>query len=95
MEARFEAAIERNGKHAPRTVAFGTPDSVAVPDMTGQSIRDVTETCTRLGLVPTLIGNGIALQQFPAAGTSVLRGGQVTVRFGRPDMSALTRGNGN
>lgn len=93
-EARFQAAVERNSQHAPRTVAFGTPDSVAVPDMSGQTVRHVTETCTRLGLVPTLIGNGIALQQFPASGTSVLRGSQVTVRFGRPDAGALTRGGG-
>lgn len=95
MEARFEAAIERNGRHAPRTVAFGTPDSVTVPDVTGQSVRDVTENCTHLGLVPTLIGNGIALQQFPAAGTSVLRGSQVTVRFGRPNLRSLAQGGGN
>lgn len=95
MEARFEAAIERNGRHAPRTVAFGTPDSVTVPDVTGQSVRDVTENCTHLGLVPTLIGNGIALQQFPAAGTSVLRGSQVTVRFGRPNLRSLVQGGGN
>lgn len=94
-EARFEAAIERSGQHAPRTVAFGTPDSVTVPDVTGQSVRDVMQNCTHLGLVPTLIGNGIALQQFPAAGTSVLRGSQVTVRFGRPDFGAATRGGGN
>jgi cell division protein FtsI (penicillin-binding protein 3) len=84
-QARFEAAIERNADNAPRTVAFGTPDSVTVPDITGQSVRQVTETCTHLGLLPALIGNGIALQQFPAAGTPVLRGSRVTVRFGRPE----------
>jgi cell division protein FtsI (penicillin-binding protein 3) len=94
-EARFEAAIERSGQHAPRTVAFGTPDSVSVPDMSAQSVRDVTETCTHLGVVPVLIGNGIALQQFPAAGTSVLRGSQVTIRFGRPDLAAAARGSAN
>jgi cell division protein FtsI (penicillin-binding protein 3) len=94
-EARFEAAIERNGQHAARTVAFGTPDSVSVPDMSGQSVRDVTETCTHLGVVPVLIGNGIALQQFPAAGTSVLRGSQVTVRFGRPDLATAMHGSAN
>ncbi|HTU35320.1 MAG TPA: penicillin-binding protein [Candidatus Acidoferrum sp.] len=94
-EARFAAAVGKSGQHAPRTVAFGTPDSVAVPDLSGQTVRDVTETCTRLGLVPTLIGNGIALQQFPAAGTSVLRGGQVTVRFGRPDIGASIHGSAN
>jgi beta-lactam-binding protein with PASTA domain len=37
----------------------------------------------RLGLVPTLIGSGIALEQSPEAGTVVMRGSRVTVRFGR------------
>jgi cell division protein FtsI (penicillin-binding protein 3) len=94
-EARFEAAIARKGQHATQTVAFGTPDSVSVPDLSGQSVRDVTETCSHLGLVPTLIGNGIALQQFPPAGTSVLRGSQLTVRFGRPEGGAAARGGTN
>lgn len=93
-EARFEAAVARKGRGA-QTVAFGTPDSVSVPDMSGQSVRDVTESCSHLGLIPALIGNGIALQQFPAAGTSVLRGSQVTVRFGRPDAGGATRGGAN
>ena len=37
-----------------------------------------------MGLVPSLIGSGVALEQFPAAGAQVLRGSRVTVRFGRP-----------
>jgi hypothetical protein len=47
--------------------------------------------------VPSLIGDGVALEQFPEAGTQVLRGSRVTVRFGRPGMlvPASARGNGN
>ena len=92
--ARFEATVARKGR-GTQTVAFGTPDSVSVPDMSGQSVREVTESCSHLGLIPALIGNGIALQQFPVAGTSVLRGSQVTVRFGRPDAGGATRGGAN
>jgi cell division protein FtsI (penicillin-binding protein 3) len=82
---RFADAIQKGSPTsdlAP-TMAFGDP-SVAVPTLTGQSVRGVTELCSKLGLAPTLIGNGIALQQFPEAGAQVLRGSQVTVRFGRP-----------
>ncbi|MFY9803172.1 MAG: penicillin-binding protein [Candidatus Acidiferrales bacterium] len=89
-EARFQAAVAKMnpGAHASAetsapTVAFGEEDAVTVPDMSGQSVRGVTEACLRLGLVPALIGSGVALEQSPDAGTVVMRGSRVTVRFGR------------
>lgn len=94
-EARFEAAIAKKSQRAAPTVAFGSPDSVAVPDMSGQTVRGVTESCSHLGLVPSLIGNGIALQQFPEAGATVLRGSSVTVRFGRPENGTAGRRSEN
>jgi len=87
-EARFQAAAAKTKQPggAPPTVAFGDPNAsaVTVPVLMGQSVRGVTEECSRLGLVPSLIGSGVAVEQAPAAGTEVLRGSQVTVRFGRP-----------
>jgi cell division protein FtsI (penicillin-binding protein 3) len=85
-EARFQAAVAQKNPDAQSsapTVAFGEEDAVTVPDMSGQTVRGVTEDCMRLGLVPTLIGSGIALEQSPDAGTLVMRGSRVTVRFGR------------
>jgi cell division protein FtsI (penicillin-binding protein 3) len=95
-KARFEAAIARMKPAAP-TVAFGDSSAITVPNLAGQSIRGVTEACSQLGLVPSLIGDGVALEQFPSAGTQVLRGSRVTVRFGQPGafMPASARGNGN
>jgi cell division protein FtsI (penicillin-binding protein 3) len=58
-------------------------DAVEIPNFVGQSPRAVIEACSRLGIAPSLIGNGVALEQTPDAGTSVVRGSQVTVRFGR------------
>ena len=55
-----------------------------MPRLTGQSVRAVTEECARLGLVPSLVGSGVALEQYPDAGAEVLPGSQVMVRFGRP-----------
>jgi hypothetical protein len=94
-KARFEAAIakQRQSKQA-QTVAFGGPGSIVVPNLSGQSVRDVTETCLRLGLVPSLIGSGVAVQESPEAGTNVLRGSRLTVWFGRPGEQAA-RGDGN
>jgi cell division protein FtsI (penicillin-binding protein 3) len=83
-QATFEAAVARKNPVAAPTIAMGDPEAVAVPDLAGQTVRSVTEACSRLGLVPSLIGSGVALEQFPAAGTEAPRGSRLTVRFGRP-----------
>lgn len=59
-------------------------DAVGVPNLAGLTVRGVTEACSRLGLVPSVIGDGIALQQFPEVGAQVPPGTRVTVKFGRP-----------
>ena len=92
--ARGETASQSGGQSVgqqgaqatSQTVAFGEDRTVAVPSLEGQSIRSVTEACSRLGLIPALIGNGVALEQFPPAGAQVLQGSRVTVRFGRPGL---------
>ena len=95
---RFADALEARSllSVSTPTVAFGD-QTIAVPTLTGQSVRSVTELCSKLGLAPALIGTGIAVEQFPEAGAPVLRGSQVTVRFGRPEelegVSARRGGN--
>ena len=99
-EARFQAAaasLQTSGKQTT-TVAFRDPDAdpVVVPNLAGQSVRGVMEQCSRLGLIPSLIGSGAAVEQAPAAGTRVVRGSQVTVRFGRPgEIAPAAQGGGN
>ena len=96
-KANFEAAVARKNQASAPTVAFSGGDAVAVPRLIGQSVRAVTEECGRLGLVPSLVGSGVALEQYPDAGTQVQPGSQVMVRFGRPGMvlSKLSRGDQN
>lgn len=55
---------------------------VAVPDFAGKTMREVTESCLKLGLNPVLVGSNLAVQQVPAGGTKVRRGTKVTVQFG-------------
>jgi hypothetical protein len=76
---------------------FGNERELVVPSLTGQTVRGVTETCFHLGLVPSLVGDGIALEQFPSAGVHVSRGSRVTVRFGRPGsfQAVSAEGDGN
>ncbi|MGA8224579.1 MAG: penicillin-binding protein [Candidatus Acidiferrales bacterium] len=97
--ARFQAAAAKN-ENAPAagpTVAFGDEDAVIVPDFAGQTLRNVTEMCSQLGLVPAPIGSGVALEQSPEAGARVQRGSRVTVRFGRAGeiVPAALRGDRN
>lgn len=78
------------------TVAIAEGQTVTVPNLIGQSVRGVTEACSRLGLMPILVGDGIALDQSPDAGTKVLPGAKVMVHFGRVDAAgASTAGSNN
>ena len=81
-EAENRLANQEANGGAP-TIAFSEEDSVEVPDLTGQNVRGVTEACSRLGLIPSLLGSGVALEQSPEPGTRVMRGSTLTVRFGR------------
>jgi cell division protein FtsI (penicillin-binding protein 3) len=55
---------------------------IEVPDFQGKTMREVTESCMKLGLDPVLIGTRLAVQQLPAPGAKVRRGTKVTVEFG-------------
>ncbi len=78
------------------TVQFGDEAGVTVPSLSGQSVREVTEACSKLGLTPVLVGSGIALEQTPEAGEHVVRGSRIVVKFGRPGrvVPASSRGAG-
>jgi cell division protein FtsI (penicillin-binding protein 3) len=98
--ARFQAVVAKKDEAANQlaakdansaapTIAFSEEDAVEVPDLSGQTVRGVTEACSRLGLIPSLLGSGVALEQSPEAGTRVIRGSIVTVRFGRAATQSL------
>jgi cell division protein FtsI (penicillin-binding protein 3) len=77
-----EALKEPAQKISQVTMAVDEGGDIPVPDFTGQTMRDVTETCLRLGLNPVLVGSSLASQQTPAAGAKVHRGAKITVQFG-------------
>lgn len=78
-----QQAAEAPATAAP-TVEFGGEPGITVPSLSGQSVRGVTEACSKLGLTPVLVGTGFALDQSPQAGARVNRGTRIVVRFGRP-----------
>lgn len=56
---------------------------VSVPSFVGTSVREVVERAGTAGLAVQVLGNGLARDQAPAAGTLVPMGTQVVVRFAR------------
>ena len=56
---------------------------VAVPSFVGASMREVVERAGTAGLAVQLLGNGMARDQAPVAGTLVPMGTHVVVRFTR------------
>ena len=76
---------EGRTKAPPVTVAVDEGGDIAVPDFTGKTMREVTESCLRLGLEPVLVGSGLAVNQKPAAETKLRRGAKLTVQFGTPE----------
>ncbi len=64
-------------------VVVDSTKRVAVPSFLGQPLRQVVEEAGTSGLAVNAIGNGLAREQAPPAGTMVAAGTQVVVRFMR------------
>lgn len=56
---------------------------VEVPSFVGKTVRGAVESAQETGLELNVVGNGIAREQNPAAGSHVPAGSLVTVQFGR------------
>lgn len=56
---------------------------LTVPEFSGLALRRAVEASQRLGLELDVRGTGVAVEQFPPAGTRVPVGARVLVRFAR------------
>lgn len=79
---------------AIQTASFDGGAFVPTPNFAGRGVREVTESCIRLGLTPVLIGTGIASEQSPDPGASIPPGGRVTVRFSRTALAPISARQG-
>lgn len=97
VKPSFAEPVESLGATVPvsSTVAIAEGQAVTVPRLTGQGVRGVIEACSRLGLMPVLVGDGVAVDQSPDAGTKVLPGTKVIVHFGRNSDATGTSGSNN
>jgi cell division protein FtsI (penicillin-binding protein 3) len=67
--------------------------TVITPDLTGKTVRSVTEEALGKAWTVQPIGNGIAVQQFPQPGTPIAEGQKITVWFrvaGRKEQGTAT-----
>jgi cell division protein FtsI (penicillin-binding protein 3) len=84
-EATLPKVAARNFSGRANEVVFAvaTKRGALMPDLRGQSVRDVARVCAQLGLGLEARGEGRAVRQNPAAGTEVNSGQTVQVEFGR------------
>jgi cell division protein FtsI (penicillin-binding protein 3) len=77
------AARSFSGQTSEVVFAVATRRAALMPDLRGQSVRDVARTCAQLGLRLEAAGDGRAVKQSPVPGAEVDPGQVVRVEFGR------------
>jgi len=84
-EATLPKVTVRNfsGRASEVVFAAASRRGALMPDLRGQSVRDVARMCAQLGLRLEARGEGHAIRQSPAVGAEVNSGQSVQVEFGR------------
>jgi len=84
-EATLPKVTARNfsGQASEVVFAVATKRGALMPDLRGQSVRDVARMCAQLGLRLEARGDGYAVWQTPQAGSELDSGQVVRVDFGR------------
>lgn len=77
------AARSFSGRSSEVVFAVATKRGALMPDLRGQSVRDVARMCAQLGLRLEARGEGFAQRQAPDAGAELASGQTVRVDFGR------------
>ena len=77
------AARSLSGRTGEVVFTVATQRGAVMPDLRGQSVRDVARMCAQLGLRLEARGEGLATMQVPAAGTEIESGQTVRVDFNR------------
>jgi len=63
------------------TVVLNVDSGIVVPSFMGKTLRSAVEVAQQSGLEITVLGSGIARQQSPSAGSHLLTGQKVAIRF--------------
>ncbi len=82
-KATLPSVARRDEKGGEIVYAVASSKGVLMPDLRGQSVRDVARACAQLGLQVEARGDGHVIRQSPAPGTEVGSGQIVSVDFAR------------
>ena len=76
--------IARNNQGGEIVYAVATSNAILMPDLRGQSVRDVARACAQLGMQVEAHGEGgRVVEQNPQPGTELRQGQTIYVDFGR------------
>jgi membrane peptidoglycan carboxypeptidase len=80
---------------APATVApaVEVTQTDVMPDLRGMSARDALRALTRIGIVARMSGDGVVLEQSPAAGTALGASPACLLKLGRRPAPSATGGS--
>ena len=81
--ADVEVSDSRPTTQPYATVLVNRGPMVIMPNFAGLAVRRVTEECQEKGLELSLSGSGLAVEQNPPAGTQLIPGSKIRVRFAR------------
>lgn len=82
-KATLPRVARPDGKGGEIIYAVASSKGVLMPDLRGQSVRDVARACAQLGLQVEARGDGHVIRQSPAPGSEVGSGRVVSVDFAR------------
>lgn len=82
-KATLPSVARRDGRGREIVYAVASSKGVLMPDLRGQSVRDVARACAQLGLQVEARGDGHVVRQSPAPGMEVGSGQVVSVDFAR------------
>lgn len=75
--------VKETPAHPDGTVVVDMTSGRIVPSFLGKSLREAIEVAHRNGFELHVVGNGVAREQQPAAGTRAPAGSKIAVRFSR------------
>ena len=81
--ATLPRVAARDNRGGEIIYAVATSNAIVMPDLRGQSVRDVARTCAQLGMQLEARGEGRVVRQIPEPGAALRSGQTITVDFDR------------
>lgn len=81
--ATLPTVTARDGRGGEIVYAVATSKAIVMPDLRGQSVRDVARSCAQLGMHVEAHGEGRVVKQSPQPGAELRPGQTIYVDFGR------------